>query len=55
MRMILSNVQAPDLCLLQTIIDIEWGAFGDNGVLEFIKNDYDREVDKHSNHVGSFT
>ncbi|XP_013391804.1 hexokinase-1-like [Lingula anatina] len=39
----------------EVVIDIEWGAFGDNGCIDFIKTDYDREVDKYSNHVGSFT
>lgn len=37
------------------LIDVEWGAFGDNGVLDFIKTDYDREVDHHSLLKGSFT
>ena len=37
------------------LIDIEWGAFGDNGVLDFIKTRYDREVDNHSLLKGSFT
>lgn len=37
------------------LIDIEWGAFGDNGVLDFIKTRYDREVDNHSLMKGSFT
>lgn len=39
----------------QVIIDIEWGAFGDNGVLDFIKTDYDRENDANSLIVHSFT
>jgi len=37
------------------VIDIEWGAFGDNGSLDFIRTPYEKEVDLHSNHVGSFT
>lgn len=37
------------------LIDVEWGAFGDNGVLDYIKTDYDREVDNHSLLKGSFT
>lgn len=41
--------------LLQVIIDIEWGAFGDNGVLDFIKTDFDRENDANSLIVNSFT
>ncbi|XP_069680567.1 hexokinase-1-like isoform X2 [Periplaneta americana] len=39
----------------QVIIDIEWGAFGDNGVLDFIKTDYDRKVDSNSLIRNSFT
>jgi len=36
-------------------MDIEWGAFGDNGVLDFIKTDYDRAVDNTSLLPKSFT
>ncbi|XP_020293127.1 hexokinase-1-like [Pseudomyrmex gracilis] len=39
----------------QVIIDIEWGAFGDNGVLDFIKTDFDRENDANSLIAKSFT
>ncbi|XP_015589689.1 hexokinase-1 isoform X1 [Cephus cinctus] len=39
----------------EVIIDIEWGAFGDNGVLEFIKTDFDRENDANSLIINSFT
>ncbi|XP_017881775.1 hexokinase-1-like isoform X2 [Ceratina calcarata] len=39
----------------EVIVDIEWGAFGDNGVLDFIKTDYDRENDANSLIVNSFT
>nr|CAD7406791.1 unnamed protein product [Timema poppensis] len=38
----------------QVIIDIEWGAFGDNGTLDFIKTDFDRTVDKNSLITNSF-
>nr|CAD7430790.1 unnamed protein product [Timema monikensis] len=38
----------------QVIIDIEWGAFGDNGTLDFIKTDFDRTVDKNSLIANSF-
>ena len=34
---------------------MESGAFGDNGSLDFMKTEYDFVIDKHSNHVGSFT
>ncbi len=40
---------------MKVVIDIEWGAFGDNGVLDFIKTDFDKEVDAKSLLVGSFT
>ncbi|XP_014663382.1 PREDICTED: hexokinase-1-like [Priapulus caudatus] len=39
----------------QVLIDTEMGAFGDNGVLDFFKTEYDFEVDQVSNHVHSFT
>ncbi|XP_076226512.1 hexokinase-2 [Nomia melanderi] len=39
----------------EVIIDIEWGAFGDNGVLDFIKTEYDHENDANSLIVNSFT
>ncbi|XP_066598065.1 hexokinase type 2-like isoform X1 [Prorops nasuta] len=39
----------------EVIVDIEWGAFGDNGVLDFIKTDFDRENDANSILVNSFT
>lgn len=32
----------------QVIINMEWGAFGDNGCLDFLLTDYDKEVDKTS-------
>lgn len=37
------------------IIDPEWGAFGDNGCIDFIKTDWDRGLDKWSLLPGSFT
>lgn len=39
----------------EMIIDIEWGAFGDNGVLDFIKTQWDRAVDDQSLLVHSYT
>lgn len=30
----------------QTIINMEWGAFGDDGSIEDIRTDFDRELDK---------
>ena len=42
-------------CLFKVVIDVEWGAFGDNGVLDFMKTEFDREVDRNSLLAGSFT
>jgi len=39
----------------EVIIEIEWGAFGDNGVLDFIRTQFDRQVDTNSLLVNSFT
>ncbi|CAF0923065.1 unnamed protein product [Brachionus calyciflorus] len=32
----------------QVIINMEWGAFGDNGCINFLRTEYDTEVDKTS-------
>ncbi|XP_052122312.1 hexokinase-2 [Frankliniella occidentalis] len=37
------------------IVDIEWGAFGDNGSLDFIRTEFDDSVDEVSVIPGSFT
>lgn len=37
------------------MINVEWGAFGDNGVLDFIRTGFDVEVDSNSLLVKSFT
>ncbi|CAL4065094.1 unnamed protein product, partial [Meganyctiphanes norvegica] len=37
------------------IIDIEWGAFGDNGVLDFVRTEWDNKVDQQSLFPKSFT
>lgn len=34
------------------LINTEWGAFGDDGTLDFIRTPYDEEVDKHSINPG---
>jgi len=39
----------------QMIVNIEWGAFGDNGVLDFLLNAYDKEVDRLSLNPGQQT
>lgn len=36
----------------QVIINMEWGAFGDNGRLNFIRTKYDEEVDLSSMNPG---
>ena len=36
----------------QVIVNTEWGAFGDNGVLEFVRTDWDDEVDTYSLNKG---
>ncbi|KAK3095458.1 hypothetical protein FSP39_014927 [Pinctada imbricata] len=36
----------------QVMINTEWGALGDDGCLDFIKTEYDRQVDKHSINPG---
>lgn len=39
----------------QVCIDIEWGAFGDKGSLDFIRTKYDNELDQTSLLPGSYT
>lgn len=36
----------------QVIINTEWGAFGDNGCLDFVRTEYDRELDTYSINPG---
>jgi len=36
----------------QVIVNTEWGAFGDNGVLDFIRTQWDDEVDTNSLNLG---
>ncbi|CAH2061192.1 unnamed protein product, partial [Iphiclides podalirius] len=37
------------------VVDVEWGAFGDNGCLRFLRTDFDRAVDDGSLLAASFT
>lgn len=30
------------------LINTEWGAFGDNGCIDFIRTEFDREIDENS-------
>lgn len=32
----------------QTVVNTEWGAFGDNGILDFIRTNWDHEIDVNS-------
>uniref|UniRef100_A0A182SY59 Phosphotransferase n=1 Tax=Anopheles maculatus TaxID=74869 RepID=A0A182SY59_9DIPT len=34
------------------LINTEWGAFGDDGALDFVRTEYDREIDQHSINPG---
>lgn len=34
------------------IINLEWGAFGDDGSLDFVRTEYDKDVDKNSVNPG---
>ncbi|KAK2163269.1 hypothetical protein NP493_1471g00019 [Ridgeia piscesae] len=46
------NVQHSDAISRKVIINTEWGAFGDNGELDFIRTDLDHVVDKASLNPG---
>lgn len=43
---------APGNTKSHVLINTEWGAFGDNGALDFIRTEYDQEVDTHSINPG---
>ncbi|XP_049881505.1 hexokinase HKDC1-like [Pectinophora gossypiella] len=45
-----SHDRVTDVC-----IDVEWGAFGDNGCLSFLRTAFDKEVDDNSLLTASFT
>ena len=36
----------------EVIINMEWGAFGDDGALDFIATEFDRHVDENSINQG---
>lgn len=36
----------------QIMVNMEWGAFGDNGRLDFIRTEFDRDIDEHSINPG---
>lgn len=37
------------------IVNVELGSTGDNGCMDFYRSEFEKEVDKYSNHPGSFT
>jgi len=37
---------------VQVVINTEWGAFGDNGLLDFIRTQVDRDIDAESLNPG---
>lgn len=39
----------------QVVINTEWGAFGDDGCLDFLRTDADREIDETSINPGKQT
>ncbi|KAL7026429.1 hypothetical protein ACKWTF_013910 [Chironomus riparius] len=45
----------PDNGKSHVLINTEWGAFGDNGALDFIRTEYDREMDEFSINKGKQT
>lgn len=47
--------ERPHSAVHDVCIDIEWGAFGDNGCLDFLRTEFDDEVDAKSLLVASFT
>lgn len=36
----------------EMLVNTEWGAFGDDGTTDFIRTDYDREIDEFSINKG---
>ncbi|XP_063381358.1 hexokinase type 2 isoform X2 [Cydia fagiglandana] len=34
------------------VVNTEWGAFGDDGALDFVRTEFDREIDQHSVNPG---
>jgi hexokinase len=36
----------------KVLINCEWGAFGDDGSLDFLRTEYDRDVDEHTVNPG---
>lgn len=55
------NIEKWDTCYKDdensdiVLINCEFGCFGDNGCLDFLKTEIDHELDRHSNHPHSYT
>ena len=47
-----SNVNLIEDDTGEMCINMEWGAFGDDGVLDEFRNEYDEHVDAHSLNLG---
>jgi len=39
---------ACDGAVLQMVVNTEWGAFGDKDEIEFVRNEFDRQLDQQS-------
>ncbi|XP_021370871.1 hexokinase-2-like [Mizuhopecten yessoensis] len=50
-----NKLEAAEKTSDQILVNCEWGAFGDNGCLNFFKTEFDKELDLNSNHVNSYT
>lgn len=46
---------APDNRKPHVLINTEWGAFGDNGALDFVRTEFDNDIDSHSINPGKQT
>jgi len=52
MHQMLLGVRQCDVSCIQVVINTEWGAFGDNGVLDFIRTKVDFAIDSESLNPG---
>lgn len=43
----------PDRGSGKVLVNMEWGAFGDDGAIDFLRTDYDKDVDTNSVNVGN--
>ncbi|KAK3098225.1 hypothetical protein FSP39_017388, partial [Pinctada imbricata] len=39
----------------KVLVNCEWGALGDNGCLDFMKSEFDKDLDLNSNHANSYS